>query len=252
MKVITLLNEKGGVGKTTLATHIAAGLAIRGARVVLMDSDPQGHATISMGLQKQPTFHDLLVRGMGYDEALVKVNGAVLSNNSPRGELFIVPTDHSARVIPLMTDDANIVYKRVNELRNFADYVIFDTSPTPSLLHAAIFRVTDYYIHPTKSEYLSFDGLANSIQRPKQIERPDGKPAQTLGIVPTMYRQNVGADEHALNMARQAFGDTVWDPLTLRTIWTQASFAQRVLFKYAPEHEATAQVWGVVNRVAAV
>ena len=52
MKIITLLNEKGGVGKTTIATHIAAGLAIRGQRVVLVDADPQGHATIAFGLTK--------------------------------------------------------------------------------------------------------------------------------------------------------------------------------------------------------
>ena len=70
MKIITLLNEKGGVGKTTLATHIAAGLAFRGFRVVLVDADPQGHATVALGLPKEPGLYDLLVRDAPFKSVL--------------------------------------------------------------------------------------------------------------------------------------------------------------------------------------
>lgn len=70
MKIITLLNEKGGVGKTTIATHIAAGLAVRGMRVLLVDADPQGHATVSLGLQKEPGLYDLLVRDATFKSVL--------------------------------------------------------------------------------------------------------------------------------------------------------------------------------------
>ena len=62
MKTITLLNEKGGVGKTTLATHLAAGLALKGSRVIMIDTDPQANATSAFALPKQPEFHDLMVR----------------------------------------------------------------------------------------------------------------------------------------------------------------------------------------------
>lgn len=253
MKVITLLNEKGGVGKTTLSIHIAAGLAISGARVVLMDADPQGSATISLGLNKEPVLHDLFVRDLSWRDALRRVNPSTISDDTVKGDLFVVPTDHSARVIPMMTSDMMVIYNRIQEIRDFADYVIIDTSPTPSLLHAAIYIATDSIIYPTKCEFLSFDGLVNSLQRPKQItsQRPNQKPIDIMGIVPTMYRENVKADAHAIELVTHAYGDAVWEPLTLRTVWTQASFAKRVLFKYAPDHSATSQAWDMVRRVMA-
>jgi chromosome partitioning protein len=73
MHVITLLNEKGGVGKTTLATHIGAGLAVRGLRVIIIDADPQGHATVSLGMQRKPGLYDLLVRDASFTSVLQQV-----------------------------------------------------------------------------------------------------------------------------------------------------------------------------------
>src|SRR5690606_712602 len=70
MKVITLSNEKGGVGKTTMATHVAAGLAVRGKRVLLIDADAQANATTGFGLDEEPGFYDLLVRHAKWNEVL--------------------------------------------------------------------------------------------------------------------------------------------------------------------------------------
>jgi chromosome partitioning protein len=70
LKAITLLNEKGGVGKTTLATHFAAGLTLRDLRVLLIDTDPQAHATTTFGLKKEPALHDLLVREAEFTDVL--------------------------------------------------------------------------------------------------------------------------------------------------------------------------------------
>ena len=79
MRVITLLNEKGGVGKTTLAIHIAAGLSLRGYTVVLVDADPQGNATTALGLAKEPAVHDLIVRNASWRDSLRTVHPDVYS-----------------------------------------------------------------------------------------------------------------------------------------------------------------------------
>ena len=87
MKIVTLLNEKGGVGKTTLATHLAAGLAIRGKRVILVDADPQGHATIAFGLSKEPGFYDLIVRNAPFQKVLAP-GGARALQCARRGQQY--------------------------------------------------------------------------------------------------------------------------------------------------------------------
>ena len=88
MIVITLINEKGGVGKTTLATHIACGLAARGRSVVILDGDPQGHATIRLGVKKAPALYDLLVRDGEWSNAVRAVapeRFGIPGESSPRG-----------------------------------------------------------------------------------------------------------------------------------------------------------------------
>lgn len=254
MKVITLLNEKGGVGKTTMATHIAAGLAIKGYRVILADADPQGHATVAMGLEKEPMLHDLLVRDLPFKDALRRIKPNIYSSddNPAKGDLYVIPSDASARVIPLMVNDVMVVRNRFAELDKVVDYVIFDTAPTPSLLHGSIYIVTDMIIYPTKCEYLSFDGLAESFSHRQQASSTRQQfglgEIKIAGIIPTMFRANTQADEYGLEMLRQKFSGLVWPEIPLRTVWSQASFARRVLFNFAPDSHAAADAWETVSR----
>ncbi len=258
MKILTLLNEKGGVGKTTLATHIAAGLAIRGKRVILVDADPQGHATVAFGLQKVPMLHDLLVRDLPFQQALRRIPPEQYAHNKNpvQGELLVIPSDASTRVIPLMTSDVMVVRERFRELEDVIDIVIFDTAPTPSLLHGSIYMATDAIIYPTKCEYLSFDGLIESLKHKDEASKAREKaglnPVQIGGIVPTMYRQGTQADDYGLEMLHERFGGDVWPPIKLRTVWSQASFQRRVLFNFAPDTKAAAEAWKIVEHAEAI
>ena len=128
MHFITLLNEKGGVGKTTLSTHIAAGLAVLGYRVILADADPQGHASVSLGVKRGPGLYDLLVREASFRDVLVPVPPETYAppNRKVDGQLYVISSNEETRAIPLMTSDGLIVLKRLNELGNAIDVVIFE------------------------------------------------------------------------------------------------------------------------------
>ncbi len=258
MKVLSLLNEKGGVGKTTLSIHIAAGLAIRGKRVLLLDADPQAHATVAFGLKKEPMLHDLLVRDMPFREAVRRVPPEIygIPGQKVEGELLVIPSDISTRVIPLMTSDVMIVKNRLQELGNVIDMAIFDTAPTPSLLHGSIYMTTDAIIYPTKCEYLSFDGLVESMKHREEASKARenlGMSALRVGgIVPMMYRTGTQADDYGIEMLKERFGNLVWPEIKLRTVWSQAAFARKILFNFAPDTKAAAEAWQTVKLAEAI
>jgi chromosome partitioning protein len=255
MKVITLLNEKGGVGKTTLAIHIATGLAIRDFRVLLIDADPQGHATVMAGLNKEPGLYDLLVRDAPFKEVLrfVSPDQYQIPGKPVVGQLFVVPSNVETRNIANSTSDAFGLHDRLQELANAIDYVIFDTSPTPSLLHGSIYLATDAIIYPTKCEYLSFDGLVESINHRNSAQSYRDKwnlgKINILGIVPTMFRNQTV--EHSENLAalQKQFGKLVWTPMMQRTIWAEAATMRRPVFSVAPESKAAGEAWDMIDRV---
>ncbi|NWF71270.1 MAG: AAA family ATPase [Chloroflexi bacterium] len=113
MITFSLINEKGGIGKTTLATHIAAGLAIRGYRVLLIDADPQGHATFSFGLEKRGGLFDLLVRDAAFKDVLLAPPLTAFAPDPIRGRLFLLPSNVETRAIPNLIDDVTLLAKRL-------------------------------------------------------------------------------------------------------------------------------------------
>jgi len=260
MRSITLLNEKGGVGKSTLATTIAAGLALKGHRVVMIDADAQANATIAFGLQKEPGFYDLVVRNAQWRDILRVVppeRYAIPDEVSQvSGQLMVVPSNLETRAIALNISDAFAVLNRVQQLRQAVDFVVIDTAPTPSLLHASIYMTTDWILYPTRCETWSFDGLKESLSHREQFnpvrQQHQLPPVNIAGIVPTMYKKKTLEHRENLERLQQAFGDLVWSPIEDRTLWAEAASARRPVFSFAPETKAAREAWEIVNRVEAI
>lgn len=253
MKVITLLNEKGGVGKTTLSTHIAAGLAIQGKRVLLIDTDAQANSTTSLRVPESAGLYRLLVQDAEWREVLVVPERAAWTAQEPKGSLWLLPSNIETRAIPMVVDDVRILIERLDEISAQLDYVVIDTSPTPSLLHSMIYLASDYMVYPTQSEILSMYGLAKSVshmKRSKETRKVFGLSETCLiGVQPMMFQGNTLAHQHGLQMIQEQFKQLVWEPIPARTIYREASFAQQTLFAYAPGNPATNELWGMVERV---
>ncbi|MFZ4816479.1 MAG: ParA family protein [Phototrophicaceae bacterium] len=254
MKTITLLNEKGGVGKTTLATHIAAGMARQGKRVVLVDTDAQGHATLAFGLSKDPGLYQIMVRNARWNDVLKGASPELYSlPEDPVGALFVLPSNIETRGIPLMIEDVTLFRNRLEELSNHIDMVIIDTAPTPSMLHASVYLATDYVIYPTKCEFWSFDGLVESLSRREKITEQKeslGMGAmQTLGIIPTMYRGNTVEHTENLKELKQRFGSLVWEPISTRTQWTEASRLMQTVWMMEPDGGAAREMNRILRRI---
>ena len=254
MRIVTLLNEKGGVGKTTISFHVAAGLAVAGFRVLAVDADAQGSLTETMGLEQSAGLYDLIVRNRPFRDVLHFVSPEIYEypGRQVKGQLFLLTSNVETQSIATNSKDALAFVRRFSELEETVDFVIIDTSPTPSLLHGAIYLATDAILYPTKCEYLSFRGLQNSFIHREENERYRSQfnfaPIANLGIVPNIYRQ--GTLEHRDNLSEltEMYGDLVWEPIPQSTIWTESSRVHRTIWNYAPSSPAAKHGWNLLKK----
>lgn len=277
MKTVTLANEKGGVGKTTLAVNIAAGLAMRGKRVLLIDADAQANATDNLGLEPYPGFYDWMVRGAAPDQVITVIHPSVYGCDGdvpPLTPHELASLDEHDRAIRLrqrgleasrlhvlgsnvetyMSASAireeGLFADRLSELVDRYDYAIIDTAPTPSLLHAEIYRGTEYILYPTLCESLSLKGLEDSVSRLRGIRRVNGESVRVIGVVPNQYRSNTL--EHQENLAELTDwvgAAMVWPALPQAIVWAETTRYKLPIFVHVPGHDATMAFYEVLDRV---
>lgn len=258
MKVITLLNEKGGCGKTSLATHLAAGLALRGRTVVLVDADPQGNSTSAVSLNKRPIFHDLCVRGMDWKDALELVHPDVYSPRDAQstGRLFCVPGNNETFSVAGMMKSRAVIRRRFAELNGRVDYIIVDTSPSPSMLHEAIAAASNYILIPTECEvFSSFEGMPDTIEHTGRVSEAgaerDIQVAKLLGIVPSKYLPKSALHREVLEALQVEYGDLVWNAIPESMCIPQSQARKQFLYSLYPRNSVTQEMWRIVDRVEA-
>jgi len=259
MKVITLLNEKGGVGKTTVATHLATGLALRGNRVIIVDSDPQANATSSMALTKEPEFHDLFIRNKSWKDALRMVHPDVYSpsDSSATGQLFAVAGNIESKNVASTISGRDIFRRRFGELKSAVDYIVIDTSPTPSRLNEDILLASDYVIIPTDCEAFSaLEGLPDSIghvyNAHNALKQIGIEGSRLIGIVPNKFRATTVLHRDFLGHLQKEYGDLVWEPMSIASVIGEVQAAQQFLYALAHTSRACSQMWDIVSHVEGI
>ena len=172
------------------------------------------------------------------------------------GNLFAVPSNVETRNIANTISDGLQVKKRFAQIANSTHFIIVDTSPTPSMLHGSIVLASDYVLLPTECEMYSFNGLAESIlhnENAQEYARQHGlKPVEIMGIVPMMFRPKTVTHSSALKALRARYGEQVWKPIINRIVWAEAALNRQLLFGFAADHRATAEMMELVDRIAKV
>ena len=248
MRVITITNHKGGVGKTTLATHIAGGLALRGFRTVLLDMDQQGHCAEFLGQAKSDAAYYLLTEQSGIQDqgALIEVphDRYVPEHYQPQEppELYLIASDKSLGSVPLKTmHDLLALQRLVATLEAYeVDYVIIDKGPAASSLDAMVMLATDGYIYPTQLENGSFDGMLEHdkslASMVAQFSEYDIRMPPVIGIVPTFTSYRTVLHRRNANRLIQLYGELrIWHAILRRANLAAAIETRRLIYCYATD-----------------
>ena len=213
-EIIAIVNEKGGVGKTTTAVNVSACLASAGRKTLLMDADQQGSSTMSLGLNKQPlkaTFYDFLMTDIPLDQMVRETMLESLHVLPAKSDLLGV--DQKMMALP---NRETILRRRIEqklagpEHKNY-DFIIIDAPPNLNLLNINIMGAANRLIIPTKPEYLSLEGLANLIDTYKRIRETINPQITILGILITMNFASYRLSREVIKDLRQCMGNVVFE-----------------------------------------
>ena len=216
-RTYTLVNQKGGVGKTTTVINLGAYLAYYGQRVLLVDLDPQANATSCLGVDKQT------VRGGTYESLIGNSSAASYVLHNPRFKISLLPASPSlaGAEVELVGELAreNFLNDALQPVRDRYDYILIDCPPSLGLLTLnGIIAAQDGVIIPVQCEYLPLEGLSQLNQTLERIKNAIFPKLSVRGVLLTMYDGRTNLSNDVVHEVRQHFADLVFEVVIPRTV----------------------------------
>jgi len=215
-KILALANQKGGVGKTTTSVNLAASLAATKRKVLLIDLDPQGNATMGVGVDKNAldkTFCDVLLDGYDVRKAVIPIENVGI-------DLLPANADMTAAEVDLMrTDNAEQRFKdSIAPIKNDYDYILIDCPPALNMLTLNALVASDGVIIPMQCEYYALEGLTALMDTINQVRSSVNPDLQIEGLLRTMFDPRNTLSNDVSAQLIEHFGDRVYRTIVPRNV----------------------------------
>ena len=212
-KIISVINQKGGVGKTTTVINLAAGLSMKGKKVLVIDLDPQGNATTGLGLSNNissdRTIYNVLNGNKKISEVIKQTNFDnlnIISSNVDLSGLEVETAGDSRRAFKLKDELALIL----NDSRASYDYIIIDCPPSLSLLTIMALVASEALVVPLQTEFFALEGLTQLMKTIERIKSNLNPSLEIRGILLTMYDKRNKLSGQVEREARNYFKEKVY------------------------------------------
>jgi chromosome partitioning protein len=238
--ILAVTNQKGGVGKTTTSINLAAALARKGHKTLLVDLDPQGHSTLSFldPAEVDRSIYDVLV------EPAADLAGIVRGTDDPN--LHIAPARISlAKLEGKLLGEFDGHYRlrdKIQPLASEYEFIVIDTPPTLGLLTVSALVVATHLLVPIQSSYLSLEGTDDLLETVERIRAYVNPGLELLGVLITLHDHRTILGRDVVEQVRSVFGDKVFETMITRSVRLEESPAYKEsIFSHAPESSGAKQ-----------
>jgi chromosome partitioning protein len=232
MKLFSVINYKGGTGKTCTLVNVAHAISLRGFRVLIIDTDPQGSISYHLGIHPTRTLYDIITKRSAVKDCIhsARKNLDLIASNE-----HLFPAEHVMHNSP---NRELILKEQLSPIFSNYDYVFFDCAPSINLMNQNVLLCANQLLIPVSMDYMTLLGVKQLLNNTKLLNKTFGSAIQMAKIIPTFYNSHNNKTKHVHDSLSRIFSEYISSPIRANVTISEAAGQGKTIFEFAPTSSA--------------